>query len=114
MQVLCLWTFGLEEFGDNVPDYISSLDIQIILTLNHFCFLGKRVGFQTAQLFISEELEALVFPDVVKACEEAGKAKGEEVFPGEFGGNVGAEAGIKAGKEAAIAKVVEMVQVNLN
>ena len=83
-----------------------------ILTYNCFCFLGKRVGFQTAQLFLSEELEALVLPDVVRACEEAGKAKGEEVFPGEFGGNVGAEAGVKAGKEAAIAKVVEMVQVN--
>ena len=26
MQVLGLWTFVLEEFGDNVPNYISSLD----------------------------------------------------------------------------------------
>ena len=27
IQVLGLWIFGLEEFGDNVPDYISSLDL---------------------------------------------------------------------------------------
>ena len=26
IQVLGLWTSVLEEFGDNVPDYISSLD----------------------------------------------------------------------------------------
>ena len=26
IQVLGLWTFVLEEFGYNVPDYISSLD----------------------------------------------------------------------------------------
>ena len=26
IQVLGLWTFVLEEFGDNVPDYINSLD----------------------------------------------------------------------------------------
>ena len=26
IQVLGLWTFVVEEFGDNVPDYISSLD----------------------------------------------------------------------------------------
>ena len=36
-----------------------------------------------------EELEVLGLPDAVKACEEASKAKGEEAFPGEFGGNVG-------------------------
>ena len=48
---------------------------------------GKRVGFQTAQLFIAEELEALILPEITKACEEAGKAKGEEIF-GEFGGQV--------------------------
>ena len=39
---------------------------------------GKRVGFQTAQLFIAEELEALILPDVSKVCEEAGKAKGQQ------------------------------------
>ena len=27
VQVLGLWTFVLEEFGDNVPHYISILDI---------------------------------------------------------------------------------------
>ena len=74
-------------------------------------FSGKRVGFQTAQLFLFEKAEARVLPDVIKA-EEAGEAKGEEVFPGEFGGNVGAETGVKAGKEAAIAKVIEIVPVN--
>ena len=26
-QALGLWTFVFEEFGDNVPDYISSLDL---------------------------------------------------------------------------------------
>ena len=26
VQVLGLWTFGLEEFGYNVPNYLSSLD----------------------------------------------------------------------------------------
>ena len=41
---------------------------------------GKRVGFQTAQLFIAEELEALILPDVSKVCEEAGKAKGQQII----------------------------------
>ena len=29
-RFLDLWTFVLEEFGDNVPDYISSLDNGIL------------------------------------------------------------------------------------
>ena len=28
IQVLVVWTFVLEEFGYNVPDYISSLDFE--------------------------------------------------------------------------------------
>ena len=27
IQVLGLWTFVFEDFGDNVPNYISSLDL---------------------------------------------------------------------------------------
>ena len=34
IQVLGLWTFVLEEFGDNVPNYISSLDYIDDLTVD--------------------------------------------------------------------------------
>ena len=41
---------------------------------------GKKAGCQAAEDFISQELEALLMPDIIKICEENGKAKGEEVW----------------------------------
>jgi len=41
-------------------------------------------------------------------CEEEGTKKGEEVF-GEFGGQIGKEAAVIAGRKAGLAKAVELL-----
>ena len=41
-------------------------------------------------------------------CEEEGEKKGQEVF-GEFGGQIGKEAAVVAGRKAGLAKAVELL-----
>ena len=47
-------------------------------------------------------------PHILKMCEEEGQKKGHEVF-GEFGGQIGKEAAVFAGRKAGLAKAMELL-----
>ena len=47
-------------------------------------------------------------PHILKMCEEEGLKKGQEIF-GEFGGQIGKEAAVFAGRRAGLAMAVQLL-----
>ena len=69
---------------------------------------GELAAIEAAKEAADQAAEEAFLDDIVKICEEEGRAKGTEIF-GEFGATVGIEAALLYGKKAGIAKVKEMV-----
>jgi len=69
---------------------------------------GSKIGEEMALKAALDSLEDFIRLEVDKTCEEAGALKGRQIF-GDFGEKVGIEAGLIAGRKAALEKAKILV-----
>ena len=70
---------------------------------------AKVAGEESCYKAVQEELEQFIIDNVDKVSEEAGAARGQQVF-GDFGAQIGVESGLAAGRKAAFDKAMEWVK----
>ena len=74
---------------------------------------ASNAGETEACRATEEQLEAFILENFDKICQEAGAAKGREIF-GDFGAQVGVESGLIAGRKAvfdlAMGKIKDIIQ----
>ena len=104
---------GVSKCATQINSLKSNLQEAEAKNIQEFVINGaKDAGEKAAEEAFKESLEQVAeeafLPHILKMCEEEGEKKGQEVF-GEFGGQIGKEAAVVAGRKAGLAKAVQLL-----